>query len=136
MDATPINQPLDAGRARLPGPAPPVRYLPVHVPRHEIERQNQGPHEILDYIVTTVSERVAEDVKGWLRDCLPVLVTTENSRLCYDLDQLAHATSLSRRTLESYVADGTLTTTRIGRRLVVSTESARAFLRNFHLRTR
>ena len=74
---------------------------------------------------------LASYIVATLLDRLPPLIAPESDRLAYDLDQLSEATTLSRRTLEGYVADGTLSATRVGRRLIVFPESARAFLRSF-----
>ena len=87
-------------------------------------------------VIASLIPAVVDGVTSSLLERLPSLLAVEGDRLAYDLDQLAAATSLSRRTLESYVADGTLSATRVGRRLVVSPESARAFLRSFHRSSR
>lgn len=96
------------------------------------EADTASPTAVFAAVLTSIDQAVADGVTDALLERLPPLLAVEGDRLAYDLDRLAAATSLSRRTLESYVADGTLSATRVGRRLVVSPESARAFLRSFH----
>lgn len=99
---------------------------------HEPRVNGAGGGSPVPNVTQEALDLLASYIVAAILDRLPALIAAESDRLAYDLDQLSKATTLSRRTLEGYVADGTLSATRVGRRLIVFPESARAFLRSFH----
>ena len=91
---------------------------------HEPETLDDRGIQILDWFAALVVAK--------LLDRLPALLATESNRLAYNLDQFAEATTLSRRLIENYIADGTLPSTRVGRRQIILRENGNQFLRGMH----